>query len=242
MVFGKLLAGLKRTRKALVSGLRSLLPRGPLDAATLDRVEELLYTADLGPAAAELVGELRTAWKRGEVATTEQVEPFLKARILKLLRPAQPASADGPRPRLRTPVSVLPEGARRRRPASGPGREAPGQGPAPGPRRTPGSGSPAPAVREGAARGRHRRPASARARAPPRRRPASGSRPEGRREEAEPPPERRRRPGWTRRPGGSVRRPRSGSGRRCARRSRRPASPRALATGRPPPGHRSAGR
>jgi fused signal recognition particle receptor len=99
MVFGKLLAGLKRTREALVSGLRSLLPRGPLDAATLDRVGELLYTGDLGPAAVELVGELRAAWKRGEITTTEQVEPFLKARILKLLGPAETAG-DGPRPRV----------------------------------------------------------------------------------------------------------------------------------------------
>jgi fused signal recognition particle receptor len=100
MVFGKLLAGLQRTREALVSGLRSLLPRGPLDAATLDRVEELLYTADLGPAAGELVGELRAAWKRGEVATSEQVEPFLRARILQLLGPAPVPAADGPRPRV----------------------------------------------------------------------------------------------------------------------------------------------
>jgi fused signal recognition particle receptor len=90
MVFGRLLAGLKRTREALVTGLRALLPRGALDAATLDRVEELLYTADLGPAAATLVGELRAAWKRGEIKATEEVEPFLKARILALLGPATP--------------------------------------------------------------------------------------------------------------------------------------------------------
>jgi fused signal recognition particle receptor len=98
MVFGKLLAGLKKTREALVSGLRGLLPRGPLDAATLERVEELLYTADLGPAAGDLVAALRAAWKRGEVAATEQVEPFLKARMLELLGPAAPAAAPVARP------------------------------------------------------------------------------------------------------------------------------------------------
>jgi len=91
MVFGKLLAGLRRTREALVTGLRSLLPRGPLDAATLDRIEELLYTADLGPAAATLVGELRVAWKRGEITDGAQVEPFVKRRILELLGPTPPA-------------------------------------------------------------------------------------------------------------------------------------------------------
>ncbi len=98
MVLGKLLAGLQRTREALVSGLRSLLPRGPLDAATLERIEELLYTADLGPAAGELVGQLRAAWKRGEVKATEQVEPFLKARILELLGPVAPLAPLAQRP------------------------------------------------------------------------------------------------------------------------------------------------
>jgi len=98
MVFGKLLAGLRRTRDALVTGLRTLLPRGPLDAATLDRIEELLYTADLGPAAGELVAELRTAWKRGELRASEEVEPFLKARILALLGPAAPAAAPAQKP------------------------------------------------------------------------------------------------------------------------------------------------
>jgi fused signal recognition particle receptor len=98
MVFSKLLAGLRKTRDALVTGLRSLLPRGPLDAATLERVEELLYTADLGPAAGELVAALRAAWKRGEVSATEQVEPFLKARMLEALGPAAPAAPPAARP------------------------------------------------------------------------------------------------------------------------------------------------
>jgi fused signal recognition particle receptor len=98
MVFGKLLAGLRRTREAVVAGLRSLLPRGPLDAATLDRIEELLYTADLGPAAGQLVTELRAAWKRGELTTTDEVEPFVKARMLALLGPRAGAPALAARP------------------------------------------------------------------------------------------------------------------------------------------------
>ncbi len=98
MVLGKLLAGLRRTREAVVAGLRGLLPRGPLDAATLDRIEELLYTADLGPAAEKLVSELRAAWKRGELLDTAAVEPFVKARMLELLGAAAPASPPAARP------------------------------------------------------------------------------------------------------------------------------------------------
>ena len=92
MVFGKLLKGLRRTRETLASGLRRLLGRGELDAATLDQVEELLYTADLGPAAGELVEALRQAFRKGDLHDKEQVEPFLRERIVELMGPA-PAPA-----------------------------------------------------------------------------------------------------------------------------------------------------
>ena len=54
-MIGKLFKGLARTRDALLGGMRKLLGRGALDDETLDRIEELLYTSDLGPAAADLV-------------------------------------------------------------------------------------------------------------------------------------------------------------------------------------------
>ena len=96
MVLGRLFAGLKKTRETLVSGLRQLLGRGELDAAQLDRLEQLLYTADLGPAAAQLVTALREAFRKGTLTQAEEVEPFLKARLLQLMggaeRPAAPTA------------------------------------------------------------------------------------------------------------------------------------------------------
>jgi fused signal recognition particle receptor len=97
MVFGKLLAGLKKTRETLAGGLRKVLGRGTLDAGTLDRIEELLYTADLGPAAAQLVEAIRTAFKKGTLKQAEEVEPFVRERLLELMGgaaalPAAPAA------------------------------------------------------------------------------------------------------------------------------------------------------
>ncbi|MGQ0554224.1 MAG: signal recognition particle-docking protein FtsY [Planctomycetota bacterium] len=91
MVFERLFAGLRKTRESLVSGLRKLLGRGELDAATLDRVEELLYSADLGPAAQRLVIELRQAFQKGSIKRSEEVEPFLRARLLELMGPSAAA-------------------------------------------------------------------------------------------------------------------------------------------------------
>jgi fused signal recognition particle receptor len=91
VVFGKLLAGLARTRESLAGGLRKLLGRGTLDAETLDRIEELLYTADLGPAAATLVDAIRTAFKQGTLTQAEQIEPFVRAQLLAQMGGPTPA-------------------------------------------------------------------------------------------------------------------------------------------------------
>jgi len=85
MVFGKLMRGLKKTRDSLVSGIRKLAGRGLLDAATIDEMEELLYTSDLGPAAAQLTEAIREANKKGTLKDGEQVEPFLKERLLEIM-------------------------------------------------------------------------------------------------------------------------------------------------------------
>ncbi len=85
MVLGKLFRGLRKTRDSLVTGLRKLVGRGPLDAATLDEMEELLYTSDLGPAAGQLMDAIRTANKKGELKDGEQVEPFVRARLLEIM-------------------------------------------------------------------------------------------------------------------------------------------------------------
>jgi len=80
-MFKKLFGGLKKTRESLVTGMRRLVGRSMLDAATLDEMEELLYTADLGPAAASVADALRKANKNGTVKTGDDVEPFVRAQL-----------------------------------------------------------------------------------------------------------------------------------------------------------------
>ena len=106
MVLGRLFAGLKKTRETLVSGLRQLLGRGELDAAQLDRLEQLLYTADLGPAAAQLVAALREAFRKGTLTQAEEVEPFVKARLLQLMGGAERPAAPTARPHVVLVVGV----------------------------------------------------------------------------------------------------------------------------------------
>ena len=106
MVLGRLFAGLKKTRETLVSGLRQLLGRGELDAAQLDRLEQLLYTADLGPAAAQLVTALREAFRKGTLTQAEEVEPFVKARLLQLMGGAERPAAPTARPHVVLVVGV----------------------------------------------------------------------------------------------------------------------------------------
>ncbi|MGH7151267.1 MAG: signal recognition particle receptor subunit alpha, partial [Planctomycetota bacterium] len=85
-MFRALFDGLKRTREVLGEGLRAVLSIGrDLDEASLDRLEEVLYTADLGGAAAPLVEEVRRAYKRREIRTTGDLLPFLRAALLKRL-------------------------------------------------------------------------------------------------------------------------------------------------------------
>ncbi|MBK8977831.1 MAG: signal recognition particle-docking protein FtsY [Planctomycetes bacterium] len=86
MVFGKLFRGLKKTRDKIAGGLASLFGlRRKLDEDFLDDLEELLYTADLGPTGSAIVEELKQAWKRREIHETHEVPAFLRGKLLERL-------------------------------------------------------------------------------------------------------------------------------------------------------------
>lgn len=86
MVLGKLLAGLRKTRVRLSSGLAGLFTVGrKLDEELLDDLEEVLYTADLGPTGSELVEELKEAYRRKQIRETGEVLPFLREQLLSRL-------------------------------------------------------------------------------------------------------------------------------------------------------------
>ncbi len=80
---------LSRTRTALSDGVSGLFRGGrPLDAGLIRELEALLYSADLGPLAPEIVGELERAHRRGELRGEADVRAALRAALLARLRPA----------------------------------------------------------------------------------------------------------------------------------------------------------
>jgi len=86
MVFGKLFAGLKKTRDLIAGGLQKLFSIGrKLDEEFLDELEEVLYTADLGPPGAQIVEDLKKSYKLREIKTVEEVPAFLRKRLLERL-------------------------------------------------------------------------------------------------------------------------------------------------------------
>jgi fused signal recognition particle receptor len=92
---GRLAAGLKRTSTRLGDGIAGILIRRRLDKSTLAELEDLLVSADLGPAtAASLVEDLGRDRLDKEISESE-VREILAGSIARLLEPvAQPLVMD----------------------------------------------------------------------------------------------------------------------------------------------------
>ena len=79
----RLKARLTRTRTALSDGVSGLFRGGrAIDTELLGELEELLYTCDLGPVAAEVTAELARLHKRGEVKGEDDVRAALRRILL----------------------------------------------------------------------------------------------------------------------------------------------------------------
>lgn len=87
-IFERLKKKLVRTRTALSDRISGLFRGGrPIDDSLLGELEELLYTADLGSAAADVVGELKRRHVRGEIRGEEDVRHSLRTSLLERLQP-----------------------------------------------------------------------------------------------------------------------------------------------------------
>ncbi|MHC4378014.1 MAG: signal recognition particle-docking protein FtsY [Planctomycetota bacterium] len=87
-LFDRLKSRLTKTRAALSDGITSLFKGGrAIDAQLLGELEELLYTADLGALAVDLVADVERAHKRGDVKGEEDVRARLKQSLLERLQP-----------------------------------------------------------------------------------------------------------------------------------------------------------
>jgi len=80
---------LTRTRTALSDRISGLFRGGrAIDESLLGELEALLYAADLGPAAGEVVAELARLHRRGEVKGEDDVRVALRRLLLERLGPA----------------------------------------------------------------------------------------------------------------------------------------------------------
>lgn len=85
-LFDRLKARLTKTRSALSDGISGLFRGGrPIDQGLLDELEEMLYGADLGPVATELVEDLARKHKRGELKGEGDVRSAMRATLLERL-------------------------------------------------------------------------------------------------------------------------------------------------------------
>ena len=98
---------LGRTRSALSDGIGALFRGGrALDAALLAEIEALLYSADLGPLATELIADLQGRHKRGEIRGEADVRASLRASLLERLATPTPEFTPSARPTVVLVVGV----------------------------------------------------------------------------------------------------------------------------------------
>ncbi len=94
---------LHRTRDGLMGRLSSALLGKSIDAAVLDDVENVLFTADIGVRTAErLLQAVKTKLSRSELTSLDKIEATLKAEATAILASVEskPLAIDGPAPRV----------------------------------------------------------------------------------------------------------------------------------------------
>ena len=97
--FERLKEGLTKTRKGLIEKVESLFADRKIDEETLEELEEILITADVGTkAVGEIMASIREKAKRGEVKDTDSLKEFLKKEMVTILGQPHHLVVQGGRP------------------------------------------------------------------------------------------------------------------------------------------------
>jgi len=94
-LFQRMKEGLTRSTKSLSDGITGIFTKKKLDAATLEELEELLISADLGLDAAAAVTEAVGRDRYDKEVSPEEIRNILASEIAKVLKPVeQPLEID----------------------------------------------------------------------------------------------------------------------------------------------------
>jgi fused signal recognition particle receptor len=97
--FERLKEGLTKTRKGFIEKVESIFTGGKIDEETLEELEEILITSDIGTkATAEIMAVIREKVNKGEVRDASSVKELLKKEMIAILGHSQPLVFYGNRP------------------------------------------------------------------------------------------------------------------------------------------------
>jgi len=97
--FERLKEGLTKTRKGFIEKVESLFADRKIDEETLEELEEILITADVGTkAVGEIMASIREKAKRGEVKDTDSLKELLKKEMVTILGQPHHLVVHGGRP------------------------------------------------------------------------------------------------------------------------------------------------
>jgi fused signal recognition particle receptor len=97
--FERLKEGLTKTRNGFIEKVESLFTGREIDEETLEELEEILITADVGTkAVGEIMASIREKTKRGEVKDAVSLKEFLKKEMVSILGQPHPLIVFGDRP------------------------------------------------------------------------------------------------------------------------------------------------
>lgn len=97
--FERLKDGLTKTRKGFIGRVESIFTGRKIDNETLEELEEILITSDVGTKAVEeIMAVIRQKADKGEVRDADSVKELLKKEMLAILGHSQPIVVYGNRP------------------------------------------------------------------------------------------------------------------------------------------------
>jgi len=97
--FDRLKEGLTKTRKSFVERVDSIFTGRKIDEETLEELEEILITSDVGTkASAEIIKTIREKSEKGEVSDVDSVKELLKKEMVSILGNSQPIMVYGDKP------------------------------------------------------------------------------------------------------------------------------------------------